>query len=91
MSKLNVLTKQKRIAENARRMSDISFTALAHHIDEAWLYRAYCQTRKDAAIGVDRVSAQDYEMDLFSNLKDRKRQINCIFTKHKKYCITPFK
>ena len=70
MSELDVLTKQERIAENARRMSDISFTALAHHIDEAWLYKAYCQTRKDGAIGIDRVSAQDYKMNLSSNLKD---------------------
>ena len=38
--KQTVSTKQKRIAENARNMPEASFTALAHHIDRAWLLEA---------------------------------------------------
>ena len=43
-------------------------TTLAHHIDLAWMYEAYRQTRKDGALGIDKVSAQEYAADLESNL-----------------------
>lgn len=44
-------------------------TTLAHHIDLAWMYEAYRQTRKSGAVGVDKVSAAEYAVDLESNLK----------------------
>jgi RNA-directed DNA polymerase len=65
----NVYTKQQRIAQLARLMADASLTTLAHHIDLEWLEEAYRRTRKDAAAGVDEVTAQEYEKDLGSNLK----------------------
>lgn len=65
----NVYTKQQRIAQLARLMTDASFTTLAHHIDLEWLEEAYRRTRKDAAAGVDEVTAQEYEKDLSSNLQ----------------------
>ena len=43
-------------------------TTLAHHIDLAWMYEAYRQTRKSGAVGVDKVSAGDYAADLEANL-----------------------
>jgi len=44
-------------------------TTLAHHIDLAWMYEAYRQTRKSGALGVDKVSADEYAVDLDANLK----------------------
>lgn len=44
------------------------WTTLAHHIDMQWLKEAYRRTRKDAAVGVDGVSAQAYEAALEANL-----------------------
>ena len=44
-------------------------TTLAHHIDLAWMYEAYRQTRKSGALGVDKVSADEYAVDLDTNLK----------------------
>ena len=41
----NVLTKQQRIAENARIHPEVAFTSLAHHMDLEWLHEAYRRTR----------------------------------------------
>jgi len=43
-------------------------TTLAHHIDLAWLYEAYRQTRKSGAVGVDEVTASEYAKNLEANL-----------------------
>jgi group II intron reverse transcriptase/maturase len=42
---------------------------LAHHIDVEWLAEAYRRTRKDGAVGVDGVSAEEYGRDLEKNLQ----------------------
>ncbi len=42
---------------------------LAHHIDLAWMYEAYRQTRKDVAAGSDEVTATEYAEDLDENLR----------------------
>jgi RNA-directed DNA polymerase len=65
-----VLTKQKRIAEIAMNHHGESLKSLAHHIDLKWLYVAYQNTRKDSAVGIDNVSAQDYESNLMHNLEE---------------------
>lgn len=76
MSEESVSTKQERIALNAERNPDVSFTALAYHIDVQWLYEAYRMTRKDAAVGVDGVTADEYAKGLgvkLQNLLDRAK------------------
>jgi RNA-directed DNA polymerase len=65
-----VSTKRQRIAELARKGPDMAFTNLAHHIDIAWLRKAYDLTRKDGAVGVDGQTAADYEANLRDNLQD---------------------
>jgi RNA-directed DNA polymerase len=65
-----VSTKRQRIAELARNSPDMAFTTLAHHIDMAWLRKAYDLTRKDGAVGVDGQTAADYEVNLEGNLQD---------------------
>lgn len=69
MESRNVSTKQRRIAELARRHPEVSFTSLAHHIDLEWLYEAYVRTRKDGAVGVDKQTAEGYARELAENLK----------------------
>ena len=44
-------TKTQRIAESARTHPQRAFTALAHHIDVAWLEVAWQRTPKDGAPG----------------------------------------
>ena len=64
----DVLTKQQRIAQNARRHPEVSFTSLAYHIDMEWMREAYRRTRKDAAPGVDEQTAEQFAEALESNL-----------------------
>ncbi len=71
----NVSTKQERIAEQARACPDLVFTALHHHIDLEWMFMAWHLTRKDGAVGVDGVTAAEYEMDLEARLSDLLNRI----------------
>ena len=64
-----VSTKQKRIAELAKQSPQMTFTSLAYLVDIDWLQEAYQRTRKDGAVGVDGVTAAEYEQDLEGNLR----------------------
>ena len=59
-----VSTKQRRIAELASQSPEMAFTSLAYLMDIDWLLEAYRRTRKDGAVGVDGVTAVEYEQDL---------------------------
>jgi group II intron reverse transcriptase/maturase len=65
-----VSTKLQQIAELAAQRPDWVFRSLAHQIDEAFLREAYVRTRKDAAPGIDGVTAAEYAKDLEANLSD---------------------
>jgi RNA-directed DNA polymerase len=65
----SVSTKMEQIATNAKRLPDVSFTSLAYHIDLKWLYEAFKETRRDGAVGVDEVTAEEYEKELKGNLE----------------------
>src|SRR6516225_10458546 len=64
-----VFTKQERIAALAKRSPQMAFTSLAYLMDIDWLKEAYQRTRKDGAVGVDGVTAEEYERDLEGNLQ----------------------
>lgn len=70
----DVSTKQHRIAENARKYPVASFTSLAHHINMDWLNTAYKRTRKDGAVGIDKVTAEEYSQGLLARLKSLKER-----------------
>ena len=70
MESESVYTKQRRIAELARIHKQVSFTSLAHHMDLKWMYEAYRRTRKDGAVGVDEISAEEYAQRLEENLSE---------------------
>ena len=59
-----ISTRQRKIAELAQREPKLTLTTLAHHVDEVWMREAYRRIRKDAAAGVDGVTAAQYEADL---------------------------
>jgi RNA-directed DNA polymerase len=63
-----ISTRQEKIARLARKAPGMVLTTLAHHIDLEWLKEAYRRTRKDGAVGVDGVTAAEYEADLEANL-----------------------
>ena len=64
-----VSTKQQRIATWAKQSPPMAFTSLAYLMDIDWLTEAYRRTRKDGAVGVDGVTADQYEQDLEGNLQ----------------------
>src|SRR5215510_12474185 len=66
---ITVSTKQERIAGLAKQSPQMAFTSLAYRMDLDWLKEAYRRTRKDGAVGVDGVTAEDYERDLGGNLQ----------------------
>jgi group II intron reverse transcriptase/maturase len=58
------------VRERAKRNPQRRFLSLAHLIDEAALKRAYQRIRKDAAVGVDGVTYEQYGQELESNVAD---------------------
>jgi len=58
------------VAERARREPEGRFHSLAHRIDVPALERAYHRMRKNAAVGVDGVTQEQYGQDLEANLQD---------------------
>ena len=65
-----ISTRERRIAELARRAPGKVLTTLAHHIDLGWLRVAYERTRKDGAPGIDGRGAAEYAANLESNLRE---------------------
>ena len=63
-----ISTRQGRIAELAQRMPGTALKTLAHHMDLSWLHEAWRLTRHRGAPGVDGLTADDYEVNLMSNL-----------------------
>ncbi len=59
-----------RVVERAQREPEGRFHSLAHLIDVPALERAYGRSRKDAAVGVDGVTKEQYGQDLERNLED---------------------
>lgn len=65
----SISTRLERIAELARKHPERAFMSLHHAIDVEWLREAYRRTRKDAAVGVDGQTAEEYVRDLEGNLE----------------------
>ena len=70
-STLEIMSPQLlRVVERAQREPEGRFHSLAHLIDVPALERAYHRSRKDAAVGVDGVTKEQYGQDLEQNLQD---------------------
>jgi group II intron reverse transcriptase/maturase len=59
-----------KVVERAQQEPEGRFHSLAHLIDVSALERAYRRSRKDAAVGVDGVTKEEYGQDLERNLRD---------------------
>ena len=75
MSSLTVSTKLARIAEQSKRNASRVFTNLAHLIDKDFLLEAYTQLRRDAAAGIDKVTADEYEVGIWARIADLHRRL----------------
>src|SRR5689334_4648669 len=51
------------------------FTTLAHHMDEDFLTEAFYQLKKDAAAGMDEMTATGYEVNLGVRIADLHRRM----------------
>jgi RNA-directed DNA polymerase len=58
-----------KVAERAKRDPDARFNSLAHLLDEVALERAYQRIRKNAAVGVDGITKEQYGQRLEENLR----------------------
>ena len=66
---VDISTKLERIAKLAKDKPGVALTTLAHNIDMEWVCEAFNRTRKDGALGVDGVSAEEYAEHLEGNLR----------------------
>jgi len=64
-----------RIREVAARDKSLRFTNLMHHITPELLREAYCELRRDAAVGVDDVTWQEYGDGLESRIVDLHNRV----------------
>jgi RNA-directed DNA polymerase len=74
-SKETVSTKQERIARNAKKLPEVSFTSVAYHIDMEWMDEAYRSVRKDGATGIDGETGKEYGKDLAEKLSRLRNRI----------------
>jgi group II intron reverse transcriptase/maturase len=66
----NMSPKLVKVVERAQREPEGRFHSLAHLMDVPALERAYRRSRKDAAVGVDGVTKEQYGQGLEANLQD---------------------
>jgi RNA-directed DNA polymerase len=64
-----VSTKQKQIAELARKTCGKPIYSLNQFLTIDWMLEAYRRTRKSGAAGIDGVTADEYEKNLNTNLR----------------------
>lgn len=66
----SLLTKLSHLSEIAKRQPEFKFKTLAHLLNKEMLHRSFLALRKDAAAGVDHITAKEYEKDLRGNISD---------------------
>lgn len=65
-----------RVRERAKASKEEQFTTLLHHVDIDLLRQAYCQLKRTAAPGVDRVTWQEYGESLEANLANLHERVH---------------
>lgn len=71
-----------KVVERAKRDPDARFNSLAHLLDEEALGRAFRRIRKDAAVGVDGITKEQYGQDLEGNLKGLHERLRTMRYRH---------
>jgi RNA-directed DNA polymerase len=78
----NMSPRLLRVAERAKRDPNGAILSLASLIDEPALERAYNRIRKNAAVGVDGVSKEQYGQNLGENLRELHERIRAKRYRH---------
>ena len=60
----------------ARECPEFKFTSLLHHVNEQLLTEAFFALKKTAAVGIDEVTWQDYEVGLEDRIVDLHGRIH---------------
>jgi RNA-directed DNA polymerase len=71
-----------KVMERAKRDPGMRFFSLAHLLDEQALRRAYDRVRKDAAVGVDGITKEQYGQELERNLRELHGQMRAMRYRH---------
>ena len=71
-----------KVAERAKRNPTQKIFALAHYIDATALQRAFCRLKKDAAVGVDGVTVEQYGQRLEENLQELHQRMKANQYRH---------
>lgn len=71
-----------KVMERARKDPHGKMRSLAHHIDEETLERAFRRIRKNAAVGVDGVTKEEYGENLEENLLDLRERLKTMKYRH---------
>ena len=70
------------VRERAKRDPQMQFLSLAHLIDEVMLKAAYERVRKDAAVGVDGITKEQYGERLDANVRDLHQRMRMKTYRH---------
>lgn len=65
-----------RVRQRAQRDKEVRFTALLHHITPELLTWSFYQLRREAAIGVDKVTWEKYREKLTESIQDLHEQVH---------------
>src|SRR5262245_39017373 len=71
-----------KVMERAKQNPEMSFYSLAHLIDDDALKRSYRRMRKDAAVGVDGVTKEQYGLELDNNIADLHARMKAMRYRH---------
>lgn len=71
-----------KVRERAKQDPEGCFFSLAHLIDEEALQRAYQSLRKDAAVGVDGITKEQYGQELESNVRSLHERLKTMRYRH---------
>ena len=76
LSRGTAVTGLQRVRETAKKHRRLKFTALLHHITPSLLDQIFYDLNKTAAVGVDKVTWQEYEKILSRRIHELHREIH---------------
>ena len=74
-SRCSVSQRLDRVRNAARQRKKEKFTALLHHIDFDLLLESFLALKRTAAAGVDKVTWEDYDMQIQENIQDLHKRV----------------
>jgi RNA-directed DNA polymerase len=78
----NMSPRLLKVMERAKRDPRVRFTSLAHLMDEEALERAFGRLRKEAAVGVDGITKEQYGRELGANVRSLHQRLRAMTWRH---------